>query len=244
VRILVTRPQPGAADTALALRTRGHEPIVAPLSELELLSKVDSKAGPWTAILLTSANGLRGIASLAGSKEWHDIPVFAVGDVTAKAARDMGFAEVNSAAGNVSDLINLVAERLQPPARLLYLAGEERAGDLAGALRGRNLAGALRGRNFDVDLVVVYRFLTARVLPEVAAAALAGEIDAVLHFSRASTQAFLKAARNSELLEVALIKPAHFCLSEHVAAPLREAGAAHIQVAAQPTENALLELCG
>jgi uroporphyrinogen-III synthase len=235
VRILVTRPQPGAADTALALRTRGHEPIVAPLSELELLSKVDSKAGPWTAILLTSANGLRGIASLAGSKEWHDIPVFAVGDVTAKAARDMGFAEVNSAAGNVSDLINLVAERLQPPARLLYLAGEERAGDLAGALRGRN---------FDVDLVVVYRFLTARVLPEVAAASLAGEIDAVLHFSRASTQAFLKAARNSELLEVALIKPAHFCLSEHVAAPLREAGAAHIQVAAQPTENALLELCG
>ena len=238
MRILVTRPQPGAADTALALRTRGHEAIVAPLSEIELLSKVDSRAGPWTAILLTSANGLRGIASFAGSKgskEWHDIPVFAVGDVTAKAARDMGFAEVNSAAGNVSDLINLVAKRLQPPARLLYLAGEERAGDLAGALRGKN---------YDVDLVVVYRFLTARVLPEVAAAALAGEIDAVLHFSRASAEAFLKAARNSDLLEVALIKPAHFCLSEHVAAPLRGAGAAHIQVAARPTENGLLELCG
>jgi hypothetical protein len=36
----------------------------------------------------------------------------------------------------------------------------------------------------------------------------------------------------------------HFCLSEQVAAPLRAAGAARIQVAAQPNESALLELCG
>jgi uroporphyrinogen-III synthase len=135
VQILITRPQPGAADTALALREHGHEPIIAPLSEIELLSDVDPKTGPWTAILLTSANGLWGIASFAWDKKWHSIPVFAVGDVSAKAARDMGFVEVASAGGNVNDLANLVAARLQPPARLLYLAGEERAGDLAGALR-------------------------------------------------------------------------------------------------------------
>jgi uroporphyrinogen-III synthase len=235
VRILVTRSQPRAADTALALRELGHEPIIAPLFEIELLSDVDPKTGPWTAILLTSANGLWGIASFAWDKKWHGIPVFAVGDVSAKAARDMGFVEVASAGGNVNDLANLVAARLQPPARLLYLAGEERAGDLAGALRSKN---------FEVDLVVVYRFLTAQFLPEPAAAALAGEIDAVLHFSRASAEDFLKAARNSNLLEAALTKPVHLCLSEQVAAPLREAGAARIQVAAQPTQDALLELCG
>ena len=236
MRILVTRPQPRAADTALALRARGHEPIVAPLSEIELLSEVDAKRGPWTAIVLTSANGLWGITSTFGwDKKWHGIPIFAVGDVTAKAARAMGFADVTSAAGNVNDLVDLVATRLKPPARLLYLAGEDRAGDLAGALRGKE---------FDVDLVVVYRFLTARVLPEPAAAALAGEIDGVLHFSRASAEDFLKAARSSNLLEAALTKPVHFCLSEQVATPLREAGATRIQVAARPTQDALLELCG
>ncbi|MGO8923967.1 MAG: uroporphyrinogen-III synthase [Xanthobacteraceae bacterium] len=235
MRILVTRSQPRAADTALALRELGHEAIIAPLFEIELLSDVDPKTGPWTAILLTSANGLWGIASFAWDKKWQGIPVFAVGDVSAKAARDMGFVEVASAGGNVNDLANLVAARLQPPARLLYLAGEERAGDLAGALRSKN---------FEVDLVVVYRFLTAQFLPEPAAAALAGEIDAVLHFSRASAEDFLKAARNSNLLEAALTKPVHLCLSEQVAAPLREAGAARIQVAAQPTQDALLELCG
>jgi uroporphyrinogen-III synthase len=234
LRILVTRPQPSAADTALALRERGHEPVVAPLSEMELLADVDPKTGPWAAILLTSANGLWGITSFAWDKKWHGIPVFAVGDISAKAAHDMGFAEVASAAGNVNDLVNLVAGRLKPPARLLYLAGEERSGDLAGALRAKN---------FEVDLVVVYRFLTARSLPQPAAEALAGEIDAVLHYSRATAQTFLNAARNSNLLEAALTKPVHLCLSEQVAAPLRAAGAAQIRVASRPDEDALLELC-
>jgi uroporphyrinogen-III synthase len=235
VRILVTRPQPRAADTASALRARGHEPIVAPLFEMERLADVDPKTGPWDAILLTSANGLWGIASFGHDKKWHGIPVFAVGDVTAKAARDMRFADVTSASGNVNDLINLVSARLQPPARLLYLAGEERAGDLAGALRSKN---------FDIDLVVVYRFLTPRVLPETAAAALAGDLDAILHFSRAAAQSLLNAARNSNLLTAALNKPIHLCLSEQVAAPLREAGAVRVQIAARPNEGALLELCG
>ncbi len=235
MRILVTRPQPRAAQTAADLRARGHEPIIAPLFEMERLADVDPKTGPWDAILLTSANGLCGIASFAHDKKWHGIPVFAVGDVTAKAARDMRFADVTSAGGNVDDLVDLVAARLQPPARLLYLAGEERAADLAGALRSKN---------FEVDLAVVYRVVTVQCLPAPAAAALNDRIDAVLHFSRASAEDFLDAARGSNLLEAALTKPMHFCMSEQVAAPLRAAGAARIQIAARPTQEALLELCG
>ena len=235
MRILVTRPQPRATQTAADLRARGHEPIVAPLFQIEILSKVDPKAAEWAAILLTSANALAGILKSAGRSAWRGVPVFAVGDRTAQAARDSGFTNVTSAAGNVNDLISMVAAQLKPPARLLYLAGDKRTGDLAGALQAKN---------FDVDTVVVYRSLIAPVLPEPAAAALAGEIDAVLHFSRAATQTFLKAARNSNLLAAALTKPVHFCLSEQVAAPLREAGAARIQVAARPTQDALLELCG
>jgi uroporphyrinogen-III synthase len=235
LRVLVTRPQPRAADTALALRERGHEPIIAPLTEMELLAEVDPKTGPWAAILLTSANGLWGICKFAWNEKWHGIPVFAVGDISAKAARDMGFKDVTSARGNVNDLAKLVAARLKPPARLLYLAGEERSGDLAGALRAKN---------FEVDLVVVYRFLVAQSLPPPAVAALAGEIDVVLHYSRATAETFLNAARNSNLLEAALTKPIHLCLSEQIAAPLREAGVAQIRVAARPEEAALLELCG
>jgi uroporphyrinogen-III synthase len=235
VRVLVTRPQPRATATALALRARGHEPVVAPLSEIELVCEVDPKTGPWAAIVLTSANGLGGIVSFARNIQCRGVPIFAVGDVTAKAARDIGFTQVTSAGGNVSDLINLVTAQLKPPARLLYVAGQERSGDLAGALRAKN---------FEVDLVVVYRSVTARVLPEAAAAALAGGIDAVLHFSRAAAETFINAVGNSNLVAAALNTPLHLCLSERVAAPLRKAGAVRIQIAARPNENALLDLCG
>jgi len=234
LRILVTRPQPGAEQTARALRERGHEPIVAPLLQIEILAEIDPDTGSWDAILLTSANALCGIGKFASHSE-RDVPIFAVGDATAKAARDNGFTNVTSAGGTLNDLINLVASRLKPPARLLYVAGEERAGDLAGALRARN---------FEVDLVVAYRLVGAKLLPEPATAALDGDIDGVLHFSQQSAAAFLNAARNSCLLEAALTKPVHFCMSEQVAAPLRAAGAATIRVASRSDEQGLLELCG
>jgi uroporphyrinogen-III synthase len=235
VRILVTRPQPGSTQTAVALKERGHDPITAPLLQMETLSEVDPDGGPWTAILLTSATATRGIAHLAGRDAWRAMPIFAVGDRTAKAARDQGYTDVTSARGNVDDLANLVAARLSPPARLLYLSGEERSGDLAGALRAKN---------FIVDVVVAYRMIAARTLPEPAASAIRDGVDGVFHFSRHSAEAFVKAASNAGLLEVALAKPVHYCLSDRVAEPLREAGAANIRIAARPDEDALLELCG
>jgi uroporphyrinogen-III synthase len=235
VRILVTRPQPGSSQTAAALKERGHEPITAPLLQIEILSQVDPDAGPWTAILITSANAMRGIAHLAGRDGWRAVPIFAVGDRSAGAARDQGFTNVTSANGNVDGLVDLVAARLGPPARLLYLSGEERSGDLAGALRAKN---------FIVDVVMVYRMIAARTLPEPAASAIRDGIDGVLHFSRHSAEAFVNAASNAGLLEVALAKPVHYCLSNQVAEPLRAAGAANFRIAARPDEASLLELCG
>jgi uroporphyrinogen-III synthase len=233
VRLLVTRSQPHAARTAAAVRARGHEPIVAPLFWLEILSKVDPGDGPWDAILLTSVNAMLGVCNWVSKGRWRDLPVFAVGDRTAKAARDQGFSAVSSAAGNVHDLANLVAARLTPPARLLYPAGEERAGDLAGALRAKS---------FVVDTVQVYRIVAADTLPPEATAALTGEIDGVLHFSRQSAEAFLTAARNSGMLEAALKKPVHYCLSARIAELLREAGAVDVRAATRPDQATLLAL--
>ena len=233
MRLLVTRGQPNASETAFALRAHGHEPIVAPLFELEILSEVEADDGPWDAILLTSVNALWGAIALASSDRWRGVPVFAVGARTAQAAREQSFTNVTSAAGDVYDLANLVAARLTPPAHVLYLAGEERAGDLAGALRSKN---------FTVDTVQVYRIVAAQSLPPQAAAALTGEIDGVLHFSRRSAEAFLTAARNSGLLEAALRKPVHYCLSPRIAEPLRAAGAVDVRAAERPEAAALLAL--
>lgn len=233
MRLLLTRPAADAARTAAALRARGHEPILLSLLDIEILSGAELGAGPWTAILVTSSNAVRAIAGHKRCGELRGVAVFTVGERTAQAMRDAGFADVTSADGDVTALANLVAARLKPPARLLYLAGETRAGDLAGML-GR--------QGFEVDSVLVYRAV-ANEVPNASAALTAG-IDGVLHFSRRSAEAYLEAACEAGLLEAGLKSPIHFCLSARVAEPLRLAGATQLRIAARPDEAALLELCG
>ncbi len=235
MRILVTRPAADAARTAAALRVRGHEVIVAPLLTIEYSPETALGDGPWSAILVTSANATHAIAGHKRRDDLCRIRAFAVGEQTAQELRAQGFTDVTSADGDVNDLADLVAARLRPPARLLYLTGEQRSGDLAGVLRAKNFA---------VDTIVVYRAAVAQTLPEEATTALAAGIDGVLHYSRRSAEGFLIAARNSGLLDAALSKPVHYCLSARVAEPLREAGAADVRIAAQPDEAALMALCG
>jgi len=232
VRLLLTRPEPDAQRTAAALRERGHTVIVAPLMRVEILANAEIGAGPWAAILVTSANAAHAIAAHRRKKALESVPVFAVGERSAQAMRDAGFADVSSADGGVGDLAQLVGERMTAGSSLLYLAGAERAGDLAAKLATRRLA---------VHTAVVYRAVAVDGLPPAAADALARDIEGVLHYSRRTAEAYVNAARAVGMLESAL-KPTQFCLSAQIAEPLAQAGARTIHVARRPIEAALIEL--
>ncbi len=233
MRLLVTRPEPDAERTAVALRTRGHMVVVAPLLRIEPVEDAEVGRGPWAAILVTSATAAPAIVQHQGFEELRSLPVCAVGEHSAQAMRSAGFADVSSADGKVDDLVRLVAQRIKPGAQLLYLAGADRSGDLAGALGVRNFA---------VRTVVIYRATAAVALPRAAADALARGIGGVLHFSRRSAEAFVATTRHAGLVEDAITKPAHFCLSAQVAEPLAQAGAADIRIAPRPAEVDLIEL--
>lgn len=238
MRLLLTRPEPDNARTAALLRARGHEVVLAPLLRIEAVRDADLGAGlgasarSWAAILITSANGARALADHPGRNDLLALPVLAVGQASADAARAAGFADVASADGDADDLAWLAAERFAG-ARLplLYLAGEDRSGDLGGALAARGLT---------VRTVVIYRAAKADRFPPAARAALEqGQIDGVLHFSRRSVESYLDCGR--DILGPAL-KPVHYCLSARAAEPLRLAGATHISVAVHPDEVSLLAL--
>jgi len=232
VRLLLTRPEPDAQRTATALRSQGHDVITAPLLRIEPAADATIGEGPWAAILITSANAAHAVTAHARITALRALPVFAVGRRSAEAMAAAGFADVTSADGDVSDLARLVATRMQPAAPLLYLAGEDRAGDLAGDLRAHGFA---------VEITTIYRAIAVTDLPVAAALALASGIDGVLHFSRRSAQAYVEAARAGGMLAEAL-KPLHFCLSAPVAEPLAQAGAADIRVAERPNEAVLIAL--
>jgi uroporphyrinogen-III synthase len=234
MRLLLTRPEPDAQRTAAALRALGHEVVIAPLLRIEAVADAPIGAGPWAAILITSANAAPAVAAHARAAQLRALPVFAVGARTAQAISAVGFADVTSAGGDVDALAAVIAARLRPDAPLLYLGGADRAGDLAGTLRGRGFA---------VETVIVYRAVAAASLPDAAAAALRSGIDGVLHFSRRSAEAYLDAAHTAGL-SASAFKPIHFCLSAQVAEPLARSGAPSVRVATRPLEAALIELIG
>jgi uroporphyrinogen-III synthase len=236
MRLLVTRPAPDNARTAAALRSRGHEVTVAPVLRVEPAADADLAGGPWAAVLITSANAARAVVAHPRRDELLGIPVLAVGRRSAEAAREAGFAEVVSADGNAEDLARLVAARAPsaaPNHPLLWLAGEDRAGDLAGALAAHDIA---------VHTAVVYRAVAETALADDVRDALgSGRVDGVLHYSRRSADAF-EAIALAAGIDLKSLPTKHYCLSAQVAEPLAQSGVAGIVVAARPDEAALLAL--
>ncbi len=101
--ILVTRPQPDNERTGASLRARGFDVLLAPMLRFEPVPLRQQQLGEdYAAVIVTSANALRAVeAQLAGSG-LLDLPLFAVGDRTAAAAREAGFGTVVSAGGDAA----------------------------------------------------------------------------------------------------------------------------------------------
>ncbi len=233
--ILVTRPQPDNDTTTARLRDRGLTVLPAPMLRFESVAFQDDADAHYGAVIVTSANALRAIADQPVSETLLRLPLFAVGERTAEAARETGFAKVISADGDATALRELLVERvkakkLKKSATLLYLAGA----DLA-----RDLAGELGERGFNVVTHTSYRMAPVLTLPaDVAEAFAAGRIEVVLHYSRRSARAFFAAA-SAAGVEISALAIPHCCLSDQVASVARDAGAAQVMVAKTPDENAL-----
>jgi uroporphyrinogen-III synthase len=235
--ILVTRPHPDNEATAEALRARGHVVLLAPVLKFEPVAFHDESEAGYSAIIVTSANAIRALAPQLRDLGLLELPLYAVGEHTAAAARNAGFTDIVVADGDAAALRDKVMQTarskgLNEKSALLYLAGA----DLS-----RDLGGELGAAGFNVVTHTTYRMQPVKHLPrEVCAGFAAHDIAAVLHYSRRSARAFLEAARD-EGVEISALAIPQCCLSETIAGVLREAGASQLLVAARPDENALFE---
>jgi uroporphyrinogen-III synthase len=215
MRLLVTRPQPGADATATALRAQGHHALVQPLLATEAM--------PWAlpeplpdALIISSAAVLRHagpqLAALAG------LPALCVGEATAAAARAAGLADVRVGPGAMQPLLDGLADG--PFTRLLHLAGADRTQVTVPA--GLYLA-----------ITPVYRavLLPLAALPEV---------DGVLLYSARSARHF---AAEWDRLGGQRASISLFAISAAALAAAGP-GWASAQAAPAPTEAALLAMMG
>ena len=233
--ILVTRPLPDGETTAAALRAKGRDVLLAPMLRLEPVVFQDEADTHYGAVIVTSANALRAIEVQLRGSRLLKLPLFAVGEHTAEAARVAGFAKVISAKSDAAGLRDRIlasvkARALKKTSTLLYLAGADLARDLAGELSAHGLT---------VVTQTTYRMAAVRNLPEQARDAFAANgVEAVLHYSRRSARAFVAAVQAAGV-EVSALALRQYCLSGGIATVLREAGALQVVVAASPDEAAL-----
>jgi uroporphyrinogen-III synthase len=235
--VLVTRPHPDAEITASALHARGVKVLVAPMLRFEPVAFKDDAEARYGAVIVTSANALRGIGPHLAGGQWLKLPLFAVGEHTAAAARRAGFDNVIAADGDAARLRDCVlarvkANEVKKARAFLYLAGAEVSRDLAGELSACGLS---------VVTQITYKMVPVTGLPqEIGEAFAAHGIEAVLHYSRRSARAFLDAVRAAGV-EISALAIPQCCISAAVASVVRDAGATQVMMAASPDENALFE---
>ncbi|GGG47737.1 uroporphyrinogen III methyltransferase [Caldovatus sediminis] len=236
--VLVTRPEPGAEETAARVAALGWRPVLAPALVLAPRPRGVARAlsgRPAQALILTSRAAARALTPFPAAP-----PVFAVGAATAAEAHARGFTVAAAAEGTAVSLAALVARRLDPAAGPLLLA--------VGEGYGEELAGALRGQGFRVLRRVVYAAAPARTLPEPARAALgAGEVAVALFFSPRSVGAAMVLLRRAGL-STAVARMEALAISTRVAEALDATappgGWRRVRVAARPDQDSLLALLG
>lgn len=235
MRAVVTRPVEDAERIAAPLRDRGVDVMVEPLLAIVPRAGVEVDTSGVQAILLTSANGVRALASALGSNPVpRHIPALAVGDQTAAVAREHGFVQVTAAEGEVNSLAALARASLDPKGGpLLHAAGSHVAGDLVGMLQGDG---------FTVRRVQLYESRTAAAFSREFQQALRDRaVDAVLLYSPRTAKTFATLAEQDDLRD-ACRGVAAYCLSQAVADALGGLPFAAVRIAPRPEQDALLTL--
>lgn len=230
MKALVTRPLEDAGGLLAALAERGIDALVEPMMEVRFSSGPSPDFEGVQAILATSANGVRALARLSPVRE---VPLLAVGDATAEAARALGFSDVASAAGAQSDLLALASDHLNAQSgRLLHVAGSVVAGDLKGELEARG---------FVVERLAVYEARLAAALSRETVSALAsGALDFAFFFSPRTASAFTGLAEAAGVASH-LRRIRAFSLSPATDRGLARLAWSERLVAAKPNMLALLE---
>ena len=226
-RVLITRPEPGATETAVRLTALGFIPVVAPV--LSIIAKDIRPPDHITATVLTSRNAVAACPS-----SFHDRPVFAVGTATAARAREIGFTRVFNADGDAAALAKMIAGTLPPADGSLFLP--------TGQGQGLDLAKSLRQQGFNVIRRVAYQAKSVPTLPDAAAIHLRRrQLAAAMFFSGETARHFVHLLKAAGLTDAVRDVEA-VSISERATMALRTLPWRRISVAAKPNQDAMLVL--
>jgi uroporphyrinogen-III synthase len=235
IRVLVTRPEPGASSTARRLEGMGFRPIQLPLTETTALPFDRAGIPSAAAVAVTSANAVHHaskglVAALAA------LPCHAVGRRTAQACRAAGFSTVDEGPGDAEALAGAIAARLAGR-EIVYLCGR---------VRFAGFEERLAAAGVEVHAIETYDTVELAYDDADMLARLSGSpVEAVLLYSAKAAAALARLIARPAMRR--FFETSEFlALSARVAKPLDGIAAPgirpKIRTALRPDEDALLEL--
>jgi len=231
-RVLITRPEPGAARTAKRVEGLGFEPVRLPLTEICPLSAGLPAGGVFDAVAASSANAIRH-ADQSLLRAVAELPVFAVGQGTADAADRAGLTNIIAGPGDAGDLARLMKRQMGRGSRVLYLCGR---------VRMETFEATLSDAGMEVMPVEIYDTSTVDYTDDELKAMLGKEpFENVLLYSHMAAGAFGKLTDRS-VVSLLFLRSRLVCMSGRVAKPLVSLDG--VRVAAHPNEEAMLALLG
>jgi uroporphyrinogen-III synthase len=227
--VLITRPEPGASETAAHVAAMGLVPIVAPLLVVRPMPVHLPPTNQIAAILLASGNAVDPLPESV-----RGLPVLAVGAATMRRAQSAGFTDVASADGDAVSLATLVRERFRPRDGTLLLA--------AGQRQSLAFATDLRASGYRVARRVVYAAEPVAILPAAVRTALLGDRAlAVLFFSAETARCFVRLVRAASLADTVGRHDA-ITIGARAGMALKGVRWARVSVAGKPTQDEILAL--
>lgn len=210
---MILRPEPGATATADRAKQMGIKVHAMPLFQVRALDWQALPPDAFDAVLVTSANAVR--YGGAGLNVYHDLPLFAVGDASAAAARTSGFKRVSAGSDDGPALVRMAVAAGYNS--LLHFCGHQH--------KRLSDAGA--------DITAVQVYSADVVEPPPAFPADNGPFVTLVHSPRAAQR----------LAEIVPDKSSvHIVAISAAAAQAAGSGWAGLAVAALPTDAAMLEI--
>jgi uroporphyrinogen-III synthase len=209
------------------------EPVLLPVSRCRLDAGAVEKAlgRPWSGVAVTSGQAVRALIAAHGAVEALDrLPVFAVGNRTAEAARTAGFHDLRVGPGRGDGLAAIVAAAVAKSASapLLYCAGDPRAPEFEAQL---DTAGVR------YETVVCYHMEAVAYRSDELDRVFSADCPpVVLLYSRETAVRFFRLAAGYDLRPTMVL-----CLSRNVAEAVPDRFAGLAATAREATEEALLE---